>query len=1098
MDLFAHEVLAMKFSSNSERQIPAALRAALLGFRRRLWAIKLIEAVAGSAIVFFVGYLLIYALDRLHDTSAWIRIGVWLASAASLFAIPVAIQRWVLRRRRFDQLARLLATTRPSYGDPLLGVIELAAENVEAAGSRSPELVQAAIAQVTAEVAGQDLKASLPKSTHRQRVIIATALAGLVLILIGVSPPAAVNAFWRLFVPWNDTPRYTFAQVRALPESLVVAAEEPFAVTVQLDRSSRWKPSSATATIDHRATHQAGRQELTYLFELPGQISSHALQIRVGDFAGDVEIRPQSRPVLSSLQARLELPTYLGRPQPETKELRGKTVSVLAGSTTTLTAKASRPLAGASVNGQARPIDGDQFSSDAMTIDQVTLLQLDWRDTNGLSSKEPFALSVEPVTDAGPTVVAEDLPHRKVLLDREVIKFTVRAADDYGVKRVGLQWRAIDDEDLSPEHGEAIIGAGDVMAEQLELVATFSAAEHQILSPLIAVRAFAEDYRPAGERSYTPESVFEVLNADQHAIWITDQLARWQRMSLDARDRELKLHETNKQLRELAADELRLPENQERLNRQADLERAGGQQLSSLVRNGQGLLQEAMRNPEIGVGHLERWAEMIQTLKQISDNRMPSVAELLSRAAKQAAPTANPNRAAGQNRLTPQPDGEAVPEPGQAPPTASVPTVSDVESTQHDLSAAKSSPSAASSSQQSRLTLPETMLSSPPQPPSGNQPKQLSTPEAPLAQAVREQQDLLAEFDKIADELNDVLANLEGSTIVKRLKASSRRQQHVAAQLASLADDTFGLSERRKESSGQEFQQLAKVQIDSSEQTSHIMDDMDAYFQRSRLLAFRNVLDQMRAADVTAELRLLGEELRKENGLAIAQAEFWSDTFDRWAEDLVGACQSGECPGGKSKGSLPPSVVLEVLKLLEGEVNLREQTRMAEQARNAIEFAAHVATADRLWQSQAELQQRTERVVEQILALPDAESDFAKEVSMLSKVSSIMTETIEILRRPETGSRAIAAETEIIEMLLESKRFSPSGGGGASAPGGGGNGDTETAALALVGAGVNAKESREPMSAISESGVGGTPLPAEYRSGLDAYFNRFESWRSRK
>ena len=41
-------------------------------------------------------------------------------------------------------------------------------------------------------------------------------------------------------------------------------------------------------------------------------------------------------------------------------------------------------------------------------------------------------------------------------------------------------------------------------------------------------------------------------------------------------------------------------------------------------------------------------------------------------------------------------------------------------------------------------------------------------------QAVKEQKDLLAEFQKIADELNNVLANLEGSTLVKRLKAASR------------------------------------------------------------------------------------------------------------------------------------------------------------------------------------------------------------------------------------------------------------------------------------------------------------------------------------
>ena len=65
-------------------------------------------------------------------------------------------------------------------------------------------------------------------------------------------------------------------------------------------------------------------------------------------------------------------------------------------------------------------------------------------------------------------------------------------------------------------------------------------------------------------------------------------------------------------------------------------------------------------------------------------------------------------------------------------------------------------------------------------------------------EAVREQKDLLAEFDKIADELNNVLANLEGSTLVKRFKASSRKQQQVAGKLASLVSNSFGVSDRRK------------------------------------------------------------------------------------------------------------------------------------------------------------------------------------------------------------------------------------------------------------------------------------------------------------
>jgi hypothetical protein len=104
-----------------------------------------------------------------------------------------------------------------------------------------------------------------------------------------------------------------------------------------------------------------------------------------------------------------------------------------------------------------------------------------------------------------------------------------------------------------------------------------------------------------------------------------------------------------------------------------------------------------------------------------------------------------------------------------------------------------------------------------------------------------------------------------------------------------------------------------------------------------------------------------------------------------------------------------------------------------------------------------------------------------------------MQEAAGILGTPETGAPAVAAETEAIELLLKSKRINPKGGGGGgSTPGGGGTGDTQDSALALLGAGLNPQEvrqNREPEQAV---GKAGTTLPAEYRSGLNRYFNELE------
>lgn len=190
---------------------------------------------------------------------------------------------------------------------------------------------------------------------------------------------------------------------------------------------------------------------------------------------------------------------------------------------------------------------------------------------------------------------------------------------------------------------------------------------------------------------------------------------------------------------------------------------------------------------------------------------------------------------------------------------------------------------------------------------------------------------------------------------------------------------------------------------------------------------------------------------------------------------------------------MPPSIVLEVLQVLEAEVNLRDETRVAEQARTAVAAEDHEKAALKLSETQEGLKVRIRKVTERILELPDAENEFGKELQLLGTVQRVMDEARTILATPDTGRPAIAAETEAIELLLQSRRFNPKGGGGGgSSPGGGGKGTTTDSALALVGNGLNQKEVREDKGVAQATGESGPALPEEFRAGLDEYFNRLE------
>ena len=126
-------------------------------------------------------------------------------------------------------------------------------------------------------------------------------------------------------------------------------------------------------------------------------------------------------------------------------------------------------------------------------------------------------------------------------------------------------------------------------------------------------------------------------------------------------------------------------------------------------------------------------------------------------------------------------------------PPRQVAAISDVESSHFDRNRKKSLEPSDAKPETSRLTLPSTMLAG-----TGKSAHKVSVGDPSIDEAVEQQQDLLAEFDKVAEELTKILANLEGSTFVKRLKASSRQQQQVAARLARLVGTAFGVADHRK------------------------------------------------------------------------------------------------------------------------------------------------------------------------------------------------------------------------------------------------------------------------------------------------------------
>lgn len=1086
-------------------RIPETLTEQVRKYRSSVRTTKIAEAVSIAACALLSGFAVVFIVDRFVDAGMLLRTVAFLLAIAGLIGIPLAYYRWVQKLRTLESVARLLSRRLPRVGDSLLGALELAHDTKEQ--NRSPALCQAALDQVAADTAKKNLLEALP-SSHHKRWSMGVALLGVAAIAVTLLFPAAsLNAWGRLCMPWASIQRYTFTALDEYPTRMVVPHGEAFPIDLRLASDSKWKPSSAKLNVGESSSLSSDLSDGSYSFEVPPQLKPTDLSVLVGDAYPTISIQPSPRPELEKLQATIRLPDYLSIAEPTIKEIRGGALVTVRGASVELQSKTTKPIVRASANGKSLSVSDGVFHFPATEMTETTKLELQWIDADGLKSKSDYPLQIEVLEDQPPTVFGDGLPKAKVMLDTEQIEFRIRALDDFGIKQVGMEWNVIEDSPSSPpERGEFMLAAGSPTQSALDGLATFQATAMKIPSKPIELRLFAEDYLPDRGRVYSSPHTLFVLSPADHAVWVLDQMSRWQRESLEVRDRELQLLATNKQIRNMPESERNTDDARALIEQQAAAEQANSRRLNQLTSKGEELLRQAARNKEIGVGHLEKWAEMQQILKDIAANRMPNVADLLKKAARSEKLAKASNRPkATQQETAPTAGQDRSEDNGTGPasedkPASKVPSVIDKESSQQPIDPKataenKEKKESSSKSPASALRLPSTTVAGT----GASKKKEESNEEEPaedeVEQAVDKQLELLAEFDKVADELNELMANLEGSTLTKRLKSAAREQLKIADTAAGEIKDAFGATFVRLTSEQKVFfKDLETRENKAADFVSEIVDDMQGFHERRPSGKFESVLAEVKQEDVIGSLRALSERILNQQGIAIAEAEYWSDTLDRWAEDIVDPASKGECKGSKSKSSLPPSIVLEVMQILEAEMNLRERTRVTDQAKAASNQTEYIERVKELASTQFQLKDRIDVVKQKIAALPDAAEEFTKELELMESAGLVMLDASLILNRPETGREAIAAETEVIELLLQTKRTDPNsgGGGGGTDPGKGGGGTTDEAAIAMIGPGVNQNERRQDSGVSQQTGSTNNVLPEEFRFGLDEYFQRID------
>lgn len=500
-------------SSSTRLTIPPSLKEQLGAFRKRVWTTKMVEFVAMATAGLFLAYAAVFVAERIWNTPWQIRGAIFLSVIAVWAMVPYAFHRWVWGHRKLEQVARLLRKREPNIGDQLLGVIELATSDSEQA--RSPALCAAAMRQVAESAKGRDLTKAAPPSRYRNWSIAASALFALAATTLVVVPEAASNSWLRFFAPWSNTPRYTFAQLENLPDRWVVPHGEEVPLNLKLNPASRWQPAKAQATLPYHAPLSADLQNDQYQLQMPALTDATSMHLRVGDLTHSMQVVPKLRPEIAGMSATIQLPEYLQIKEPVKREVRSGTIQAVVGSSVNVEASVSQPLTSAKVDSQPVEAKENRFITPVKLVSEGTNTgwTMEWVDVDRLSNREPLTLKVEGLADEAPSLNVERLGRQMVVLDSEQLNFDLSAMDDFGVKRVGLEWKGLESALVEkPAQGEIVLAAGGPENASMKLNAVFTAKDNNIEPQPIELRVWVEDYLPNRNRVYSAPHILYVLS----------------------------------------------------------------------------------------------------------------------------------------------------------------------------------------------------------------------------------------------------------------------------------------------------------------------------------------------------------------------------------------------------------------------------------------------------------------------------------------------------------------------------------------------------------------------------------------------------------
>lgn len=390
-----------------------------------------------------------------------------------------------------------------------------------------------------------------------------------------------------------------------------------------------------------------------------------------------------------------------------------------------------------------------------------------------------------------------------------------------------------------------------------------------------------------------------------------------------------------------------------------------------------------------------------------------------------------------------------------------------------------------------------------------------------LAEALDQEKEILQQLEQMQKQINKGLDDLQALTLAQRLRKMGAGEKEIHGKLETVIQDTIGMTPEELAPRHQKQNLfLAEQQLDARNKSKELQSEISRFFERTRKPNYGMVSKQMAEARTPEELDRVRELIEGNVGMqAMDTLALWSSRFEGWA-DLLEPKKNDSGGGGGPQGepgeeeeNFALRHLMALLRVREGQVNLRERTRMLDKDRRDEKF--YKESANKLREAEAKLIESVDTV--------QSENTEQEMEPILRETSRSLQFVESLLARPQTDQATAKAQNEAVEKLTDAinmlnekaKQGGQSGEPGQSQgeemaflmqmvqqqnpkPGMQGGfkpgmnmngGDTDMRADPIKG---NAVGKSDAPRATRKAGGTTANLPAEFREALENYYKEIE------